>query len=241
MSAYINIAERITKFEEKDFIANPRITGVEESLITDADWQEFSDKALTFTDGNCIYQFAEEYPIVRYQCKDRFDFIPDKRLNSFVKSITVSSTMYGKKISISAGKIVEKRIVLRTVVYYENNIGRRYAVPQYDIIKFLLKKPNLVVSSDGVLIFFTQKSIIATTDCEHYAWINPCVWNQGIDTSHSVIQDIEVYRGYCRVCMIDTTEVDENDKPIKHSFKLWFDINIDMQDSYMIKPYVQKI
>lgn len=225
-----NIAERIIEFEEKDFITNPGITGGAENLITEEDWQTFADNVLTFTDGNCIFQFAEEYPIVRYQCKDEVDLMPDRRLNAFIKSITVSSTMYGKEFSISAGKVIEKRIGLKTVVYYQDNIGRRYAIPQVDIIKFLLRKPKLVVSSEGVLIFFTKDTILATNDCEHYAWVH------GINTEHSVIEDVELLKKYSCVCLVDTEEGNELNK---YHYKLQFDI--DMRDSGMIKPRVEKL
>lgn len=230
MSEIPNIAERIIEFEENDFIINPKITGIAESLSTEAYWQIFADNALTFTDGNGIFQFAEEYPIVRYQCKDEVDLMPDRCLNAFVKSITVSSTMYGKKFSISAGKVKEEKFDSKTVVYYEDNIGRRYAVLQYDIIKFLLRKPKLVVSSEGVLIFFTKDTILATNDCEHYAWVH------GINTEHSVIEDVELFEKYSCVCLVDTEEGNELNK---YHYKLQFDI--DMRDSGMIKPRVEKL
>lgn len=232
MSEITNIAERIIEFEEKDFITNPGITGVAENLITEEDWQTFADNVLTFTDGNCIFQFAEEYPIVRYQCKDEVDLMPDRRLNAFIKSITVSSTMYGKEFSISAGKVIEKRIGLKTVVYYQDHIGRRYAIPQVDIIKFLLRKPKLVVSSEGVLIFFTKDTILATNDCEHYAWVH------GINTEHSVIEDVELFEKYSCVCLVDTEEANESSK---HHYKLQIDIDIRKGQSGMIKPRVEKL
>ena len=223
MSEILNIAKRIIEFEEDDFITNPQITESSESLITDEDWQKFSHDALTFTDGNDIYQFAEEYPIVRYECN--VDRMPDKRLNTFVKSITVSSVMHGKKFSVSTGRITEEKKDLKTVVYYEDNIGRRYAVPQYDIIKFLLKKPYLVVSSEGILIFFTKSDIIATIDCEHYAWI------KGMSEIYDMhdIDFVEVHKDYCLICLAKGEDV--------HFYKLSFDI--DMTDSGMIHPKVE--
>ncbi|MGN1297446.1 MAG: hypothetical protein ACI4VH_03315 [Clostridia bacterium] len=227
-----NIAERIIEFEENDFIINPKITGIAESLSTEAYWQIFADNALTFTDGNGIFQFAEEYPIVRYQCKDEVDLMPDRCLNAFVKSITVSSTMYGKKFSISAGKVKEEKFDSKTVVYYEDNIGRRYAVLQYDIIKFLLRKPKLVVSSEGLLIFFTKDAILVTNDCEHYAWINE------INTDHFVIEDVELFEKYSCVCLVDTEEANESSK---HHYKLQIDIDIRKGQSGMIKPRVEKL
>ena len=62
--------ERIVEFSEEDIRENTCVTSVDESLITDKNWQEFADNALVFTACNTVYQYAEEFPIVVYRCSE---------------------------------------------------------------------------------------------------------------------------------------------------------------------------
>ena len=222
-------AKRIIEFNEDDFRTNDQITLFSESLITDKDWLDFAENALTFTDGNVIYRYAEEYPIVVYKCSDKVKLMPSNRLNSFIEKIIVSSADYGTCFSIATGKMQERKIGLKTVVYFKDNIGGYYAVPQHDIIKLLLKKPKLIVSKEGLLVFYTQDEILATSDCLHYAWIHD------IDTEHAVITDIRAFEDYCKVYLNDTVKHGEY-PPIRYEYKINF--NIDMTDSGMIIPTV---
>lgn len=190
----IPIPERVIEFNLGEYRSNPHITGIDESLITESDYKDFAENALVFTDGNIIYQYAEEYPICYYYCSNKSMLQPENFLNTFIESISVSIADYGKKVSVGTGKVVEKLCSMDAVVYYTDRIGIKHAVVQNDIIKFLLKKPKLLVSTDGVLVFYTAKEILATIDCNHYAWVgidgNPTIRNLSNDGKFVIVSRV---------------------------------------------------
>ena len=98
-------AKRIIEFNEDDFRTNDQITSFSESLITDKDWLDFAKNALTFTDGNVIYRYAEEYPIVVYKCSDKVKLMPSNRLNSFIEKIKQQINHNGNSIAAHHTKL----------------------------------------------------------------------------------------------------------------------------------------
>lgn len=224
--------ERIVEFSEDDFRENLDVTLFSESLITDKDWEKFADNSLVLIDGNTVYQYAEEFPIVAYRCSEDAGVMPSGRLNAFIKSIMVSTADLGKRFLLNKRDMEWEYRGLDTVVYFTDNIGRNTIIPCYDIARFLLKKPNLVISNEGLLVFFTEKAILATIDCEHYAWVID------VDTKNGKITSIDVDDEYCTVNVDDSEIPDENGNPIKVSYKLQF--IVDMVDHGMIKPAVTK-
>lgn len=102
--------------------------------------------------------YLDEYRLYSYKCSDDCGLIPTNFLNSFVESITVSavnSDEFGPEIK----------------VYFTDTIGRKMEIPQHDIFTFLLKKPKITVSAEGLLLFYTNKEVLVTLDCNHYAWV----------------------------------------------------------------------
>lgn len=71
VSKVIPVAERITNFCEKNFRQNSGIVHSMECDISDEQWKEFAGKALVIINGRDILQYAEEYPIVKYQCSEK--------------------------------------------------------------------------------------------------------------------------------------------------------------------------
>lgn len=224
--------ERIVEFSEEDFRENLDVTLFDESLIADKDWEEFADNTLVFTDGNNVYQYAEEFPIIVYRCNEDAGVMPWGRLNTFVRSITVSTAMLGRCFSLSKNGMQGDITGPDTVAYFTDNIGRQTAIPCYDIFRMLLKKPQLVISNEGLLVFFTTKEILVTADCEHYAWV------KDVDTKKGKITSIDVCDEYCTVNMEDTKKNDKDGNPLKYSYKLQF--TVDMVDHGMINPKVVK-
>lgn len=100
----------------------------------------------------------DEYRLYSYKCSDDCALIPANFLNSFVESITVSAV---KSYEYSP----------RIQVYFTDTIGRKQEIPQHDIFTFLLKKPKITVSAEGLLIFYTNQEVLVTLDCNHYAWV----------------------------------------------------------------------
>lgn len=231
VSNKILIAERITEFSEKDFRTNSNIVHLSEDLLSEKDWNKFAEKALVFTHGRDIFQYAEEYPIVKYQCSPKSPYqLPDCRLNSFVHSITVSTATYGNKFSVDSGKMKSEIADYDTVVYYEDEFGIKRGIFQEDICRFLLKKPKLVVSPEGMLIFFTEREILATVDCCHYCWIG----DNSIDMTCRIIKDIEVCNNFCKVTLISMVE-----KDFEFYYSLKF--NFDFSEHQMICPKVEEL
>lgn len=207
-------------FSEEDYRDNFAITSCSESLVSDKEWEEFADKALVLADGDEIYQYAEEYPIVVY-CDDECE------LNAFIESITVSTASYGKRFSLHKREMVEEYTGPDTVVYFTDNTNRKIVIQQHDIFYFLLKKPELVITVEGFLVFYTEKEILITNDCDHYAWSGV-----EIDTDGSKkITELKAYDdGECCVTVVDTEDYDEKGKPKKYFYNLR--INFDMATAH---------
>lgn len=203
VSRVIPVAKRITEFKTEDM-----------------------KKPVSMVDGWGIVRYAEEFPIVHYTC-DELECVYLEggfRLNSFIESITVSAVRIGKKAYLRSCELVSEDDVVveseRTdydvVVYYTDHVGINHEIIQHDLHWFLLQKPNLVVSPEGVLIFFTDKQIIATVGCNNsYHWIDGHV----IDVEGKTIKNIEVCDDYCKVILLD-------DKKVEQCFSLKFDFDV---------------
>ena len=232
VSKVIPVAKRIIEFKSEDFRKNYAFTmSGPEDLISEKEWEEFAENALVIMDGCKIRQYAEEYPIVKYKCdEDSIAYLDgDSWLNAFVESITVSTALYGKKAWFGSGKLDCKSTDYDTVVYYTDHAGINHAIIQHDLCWFLLQKPNLVVSPEGVLVFFTDKEIIATVGCNNgYYWISGNV----IDVKDKTIENIEVCDDYCKVILLD-------DNKSEYCFSLKFDF--DVTTHQILCPKAKKI
>lgn len=224
------VAERIVQFTKEDFRENPKIVNSSAIALSCEDWKEFAQNALVLVRGKDIVQYAEEYPIVKYQCNDTVGpyLQPEYRLNSFVNDITVANVMHGNCFSVSSGKMESEFIKSDKVVYYEDRFGICYQVMQVDIHNLLLKKPELVVSPEGVLIFFVGDEILATVDCHRYCWLD----EHYIDVEGKTVKSIEVCEDFCKVTLID-------DKKAQYNYSLKFDFNLAAR--HMICPEVSEI
>ena len=226
VSKIIPVAERIIEFGTNDIRKNDSIIHFSDELISEKEWDEFAGNALVIVDGWHIVQYAEEYPIVHYKCDEVASVYLEGgfRLNSFIESITVSTACYGKKAWFGTGKLSCENTGYDTVVYYTDHNGINHSVIMNDLCWFLLQKPKLVVSPEGVLIFFTDKQIIATVDMKHYHWIDGHI----IDVEDKNIKNIEVCEDYCKVSLNTVIP----DYIQEYSLKFDFDIAAHQ----MIKP-----
>lgn len=223
--------ERITEFSSEDFRENSQVTGLSDELISKEDWENFDP--LVIIDGNHVYQYAEEFPIVVYRGKEDIDIQPCPRLNGFIESITVSTVDYGMRFSLKKRKMKGKIAGGETVAYFVNNIGECIAVPQEDVYKILLKKPQLTVTSKGMLVFYTDKDILATIDCNHYAWVNIFV-----EENYDIVSIEDCGDGTCIVHLVQTDN-EYYEEPKQQKYKVKFDI--DLTDRGMIRPDISKI
>lgn len=186
---------------------------------------------LVIVDGWNIVKYSEEYPIVHYKCDEVACVYLEGgfRLNSFIENITVSTALCGEKACFGSGKLSCENTDYDTVVYYTDHVGINHAIIQHDICWFLLQKPKLVVSPEGVLVFFTDKEIIATVGCNNsYHWINGHV----IDVEGKTIKNIEVCDDYCKVILLD-------DKKVEHNISLKFDF--DVTSYQILNPKISEL
>lgn len=181
-------AERVVEFDDDDYRENPKVTSCSPSLITPEDWEDFDENSLILDSDGEVLQIAEEFPIVIYQCENSDVILPAPKLNNFIESITVSVCNLGMKYWFEKGKIETCAFGDEVIAYYTDTFGRYIIIDQYDIHRFLLKKPKMTISKDGLLIFYTQREVLVTLDCDHYAWV-------GIDTETKPIDSIEVIDG----------------------------------------------
>ena len=209
-----------------------------ETILQTAEWEHFREDntynaPLKIVDcwNQTMYWYPFECPIVRYQCDENSicALDGDPHLNSFVESITVSFVQRGKKFEHVSEKTHTKRVKADVVVYYTDHFGINHSIFQNDINQLLLEKANLVVSPEGVLVFFTDKKIIATLACNNgYYWIS----EHFIDVEGKTVKDIKVRKNYCKVILLDK-------EGVKHNFKLKFDF--DLASYQVLIPKVSKM
>ena len=209
-----------------------------ETILQTAEWEHFREDntynaPLKIVDcwNQTMYRYPFECPIVRYQCDENSicALDGDPHLNSFVESITVSIVQRGRAVKLGSEKTHTKSVKADVVVYYTDHFGINHSFFQNDINQLLLKKANLVVSPEGVLVFFTDKEIIATLACNngHY-WIS----GHFIDVEGKTVKDIKVCKNYCKVILLDK-------EGVKHNFKLKFDF--DLASYQVLIPKVSKM
>lgn len=221
VSKCVPIAERITEFGKEDFDCK---------------------QDLVIVDGKNILQVTEQVPIVVYQCNQDIcyaDIKPEPRLNSFILNIVVAICVEGQKYSFYSEGIEKEPIDFDAIEYYEDPVGIRHQIVQYDICKFLLKKPNLVVSEEGVLVFYTEDEILATTDLNQYAWVR---WDDAIEGCTS-IENITAYKEYCEITLIEGEDVYDDlggltERAPRHVLTLNFDLKV--ADHNMINAKLAK-
>ncbi len=219
------IVERVIEFSEDVYIENSQVTMCAESIVSEKEWEQFEENSLVLVDGNDIYQYCSEYPIVVYCCNSDSGLESPCRLNGFIQNITISTVCEGKRFSIKKREMPFEFVGPTTVAYITDNIGRHNIISNYNIFKMLLKKPKLVLSSEGLLIFYTEKYILATNDCEHYTYVD-------IDTDNCIINGIEVCD---ECCVVSTTRED-----YEEDYEVRFTINM-LETDIMISSSVTKI
>lgn len=209
-----------------------------EAILQSAEWECFRkdntyNAPLKIVDcwNQTMYRYPFECPIVRYQCDENSicALDGDPHLNSFVESITVSIVQRGRAVKLGSEKTHTKSVKADVVVYYTDHFGINHSFFQNDINQLLLEKANLVVSPEGVLVFFTDKKIIATLACNNgYYWIS----EHFIDVEGKTVKDIKVCKNYCKVILLDK-------EGVKHNFKLKFDF--DLASYQVLIPKVSKM
>lgn len=97
------------------------------------------------------------YPIVWYSPNNMIFF------NRFIENVVVA--LVGRRQDS-----ISKNVVMKVKVFVTKPLGEVEVLDHADdeFAKFLCKKPNLIVSKEGVLVFYNDKKIIATLDMDEW-------------------------------------------------------------------------
>lgn len=167
----IPIAERkMAIFPKGDFVDSSFISEFAESIRAKRVSEKLDKTSIIATECTSLYQITDMFPVCQYYCSDKSQLQPTNFLNNCIDGITVA-IVKGKKLFVHRRKIKEELLKYETLCWYTTPLGEVRIICSDHIFKFLLHTPKLEISSEGVLIFYTSDQILATTDCEHYAWV----------------------------------------------------------------------
>lgn len=156
---------KVTEFTEKDEFHSLPVNPREIPFV--GDLKKFNQKSLMFVCGNALYQFSQAVPVVRYEADE------GNMINGFITSITVYRCNGGRKVSLDGCTVKSDEIKDEIeVVLYQDNKGHLIAVEKWKLFNFLLQMPNTLITKEGVIIFYTESDVIATTDLHSYKWLD---------------------------------------------------------------------
>jgi len=107
-----------------------------------------------------VSQITDYYPMVEYYAENT------DKLNRFVERIAVGIAS-GRRLSFddhfdASNEIIDDEVV----AYITNPFNVLTEIYDYDFCKFLYQKPELTVTNEGVLLFYTPTTLFATLDCK---------------------------------------------------------------------------
>lgn len=152
------IAKRQIMFSEDECLQEG-YCGFDPSNMTEEYLKELELIYLTRMDES-VSQITDAYPIVKYYSENT------DKLNRFVESITVA-VVSGTKLTFDEKFAPKEKIVDDEVVaYITNPFNVSTEIYYYDLCKLLYEKPELTVTDEGVLLFYTHTTLFATLDCK---------------------------------------------------------------------------
>lgn len=163
------VAERITTFAKDDSVKCNNILG--KTNVSLEENELFDQRALRYISGNEIYQFAEEEKVVLYRCKKDSNLAGKGYLNPFAKEIIVADVKHGRKVSVYGTFIQSIYIEKARIAYYKTIGNEKREIKPYPLSRFLFNIPDIFLTSEGVLLFYSKDKMLATVDLEHFAWI----------------------------------------------------------------------
>ncbi len=152
------VAKRKIMFSEDECLQEG-FSGFDPSIMNEEYLKELELIYLTCMNES-VYQITDAYPIVEYYSENT------NNLNRFVKSITVA-VVSGMKLGFDEICMPKEEIVDNDVVaYITNPFNASTKIYYYDLCKLLYQRPKLTVTNEGVLLFYTPKTLFATLDCK---------------------------------------------------------------------------
>ena len=169
--------EKLFPIAEKVCSGNPIHNSSDGSYDIDgASESEFDaivSKSLIIFDGRSTIHYLDENPFCIYRCNKEAcpHMDPNYYLNSTVKEIALSFVDAGRKYYLSSpGKLEIENLGKDTVVYFKDTKGQSHLIKDDEVLEFLLKKPDLFVTREGMLVFCADNDILITFDFNHYYW-----------------------------------------------------------------------
>lgn len=214
----IPIPEVRTVFPQSEITQNSACGGYGFEAIVDKNAkEEIFSRSLIFTEERRITHYLDEYPIVEYRCDENrcFEMDPTYRLNSFVESVRLSIADAGKRYYFDEFGVMHGKYTGEDIIaYYVDTVGDNHVIEQNDIVRFLFQKPQLAVSPDGMLVFYTEKKMLATLDLYHYCWIDdPILFDNNI-----IIKEITVTDNGCEIDVVTDTDKKQSKYQLNFEF-----------------------
>lgn len=141
------IAKRQIMFSEDECLQYG-YCGFDPSLLTPEARGQIKPIYLSRMDDS-VSQITDYYPIVEYYAQNT------DKLNRFVERVSVG---------IASGRILS--FDDEVVAYITNPFKVSTTIYNYDLCKLLYQKPQLTVTNEGVLLFYTSTTLLATLDCK---------------------------------------------------------------------------
>lgn len=191
--------------------------GFDPSLLTEESLDNLELHYLSLMD-NSISQITDEYPIVKYSSENT------DVLNYFIESITVA-IVSGKNLSFDERFTPKEEVIDDEVIaYITNPFGASTKIYNFDLVKLLYQKPDLTVTKEGVLLFYTPTSIFATLDClscniVSVDELSEEIKNYDISSISSIVADSDS----TQICF----ETKEGEK-VKHQLEMHLDLSSDI-------------
>lgn len=197
MAKQVSNILRITDFEDNLSQHAPALLP-DEGLVTDENLDSISIPCLTLIHGIDIVQCSKEFPIVMYRHKD---YALDIGINTFIKSIAVSVASGVQRFSSLSSQIVPSFSKYEPIFYYEDSHSICHSILDDEICSFLLKKPSITVTNDGVMIFFTSTEAFATINLQTFLNIT----DKLLDVGQKIVF-ISIHNNFLHVTVRNTVE-----------------------------------
>lgn len=138
-----------------------------ESVLSDEETEGIVSETFEIQDTmeGSVIRVTSEYPIVRYYRQESQNYL-GMGLNGFVDEVIVS-VIGGYEFNCNERFEPVKEIIGDQVIAYRiDPFNVRKAIINYDINNFLKKKPQIVVSISGAILFYNEEEIMATLNCD---------------------------------------------------------------------------
>ena len=152
------IAKRQIMFSEDECLQEG-FAGFDFTIMTEEYLKNLELIYLTRMDES-VSQITDAYPLVKYYSENT------NKLNRFVESITVS-VVSGTRLTFDEKfNGIEEIVDDEVVAYITNPFNVSTEIYYNDLCKLLYQKPELTVTNEGVLLFYTPTTLFATLDCK---------------------------------------------------------------------------